>query len=63
VCSAYTDSGWEWLTMVDTNTGTMSLQEVEQGHHQRLPNVRKKELDMCIMDSEEKKVSRRGIMH
>jgi hypothetical protein len=49
--------------MVDTNIGTMSLQEVEQGHHQRLPNVRKKELDMCIMDSEEKKVSRRGIMH
>jgi hypothetical protein len=60
--------------MVNTNTGTMSVQEVEQGqhdlhhvgwraetsshHHQRLPNVRKKKLDMCIMDSTEKKVNR-----
>jgi hypothetical protein len=60
--------------MINTNTGTMSLQEDEQGQHdshhlgwpgsryrhQTLPNVRKKKLDMCIMDSEEKKVGRRG---
>jgi hypothetical protein len=59
--------------MMSANKGTMSWQEVKQGqdhlHHVgwqaetvvtllEIANCAKKKLDMCIMDSEEKKVNR-----